>query len=140
LTRSAPAATRVAAGAAAIAVVGVAAIAAAVAMMITVFALVIVNVSHRGWRSARPSRPATLPLAASLPGLRLGPIRRIKDFCGGPAGADLSVNAHPEVDTARRIQLRPTDVIVRSASWALAAFALTVAAGGVMASSLRLDD
>lgn len=139
MTRSAPAASRVAVAATAIAVVGAAAIAAAVAMMFAVFAAVIVNASHRGWRSARPSRPATISLAASLPGLPLRPIRRLDDFGGGPAGVDLSVDAHPEVDTARRIQVRPTDEIVRSASWAVAAFAVTVAAGGVIGSSLRLD-
>jgi hypothetical protein len=127
-------------GVAAIAAAAVAAIAAAgVALMLAVFAVVIVNASHRGWRSARRSHPATLRWSASPPGLRLRPIRRFQDFSGGPGDVDLAVDADREDDAARRIQLRPTDVILRSTSWGIAVFAVTLAAGGVMASPLRLD-
>jgi hypothetical protein len=41
--------------------------------------------------------------------------------------------------TGARFQLRPTDEILRNASWGLVAFAVTLAAGGVAGSSLRLD-
>jgi hypothetical protein len=139
LTRSA-ATTGLVVGASAAVVVGAAAaIAAAVVLMIAVFAVVIVNASHRCWPSARWSYPATLRWSSSAPGLRLRPIRRVKDFGGEPGDVDPAVVAQPEVDPARRIQLRSTDVIVRSMSWGLAAFAATLAVGGVMASSLRLD-
>jgi hypothetical protein len=41
--------------------------------------------------------------------------------------------------TRARFQLRPTDEILRNTSWGLAAFAVTLTAGGVAGSSLRLD-
>lgn len=41
--------------------------------------------------------------------------------------------------THARFQLRPTDEILRNTSWGLAAFAVTLTAGGVAGSSLRLD-
>jgi len=41
--------------------------------------------------------------------------------------------------TGARFQLRPTDEILRNTSWGLAAFAVTLAVGGVAGSSLRLD-
>jgi hypothetical protein len=50
-----------------------------------------------------------------------------------PGAAWLAVGA------AGIAQLRPTDMNVRGASAAVASFAVTVAAGGVIASSLRLD-
>jgi hypothetical protein len=47
--------------------------------------------------------------------------------------------AHPSILTGTRLQLRPTDEILRNASWGLVAFAVTLAAGGIAGSSLRLD-
>jgi hypothetical protein len=41
--------------------------------------------------------------------------------------------------TGARLQLRPTDEILRNTSWGLLAFAVTLAVGGVAGSSLRLD-
>ena len=50
-----------------------------------------------------------------------------------------AIGARLSIIIRTRFQLRPTDEILRSTSWGLAAFAVTLAAGGVAGSSLRLD-
>jgi hypothetical protein len=49
------------------------------------------------------------------------------------------IGARLSIGTRARFQIRPTDEILHSTSWGLAAFAVTLAAGGVAGSSLRLD-
>jgi hypothetical protein len=50
-----------------------------------------------------------------------------------------AIDAPASIVTRARLQLRPTDSILQHTSWGLAAFAVTLAAGGLAASSLRLD-
>ena len=50
-----------------------------------------------------------------------------------------AIGPHPSIFTGARFQLRPADEILRNTSWGLVAFALTLAAGGLAGSSLRLD-
>ncbi len=50
-----------------------------------------------------------------------------------------AIGPHPSIFTGARFQLRPTDEILRNTSWGLVAFALTLAAGGLAGSSLRLN-
>ena len=50
-----------------------------------------------------------------------------------------AIGRHLPVFTGARLELRPTDEILRNTSWGLVAFAVTLAAGGLARSSLRLD-
>jgi hypothetical protein len=132
VTRSASAATRAVVGSAAI-------VAAGLAVVLAVVAAVIINARHRAWRSARQLDLASSRESASPAELPLRPIGLREALGGGPGDIDIAPDADPEIVRVRHIQLRPTDDIVRSASWGLAAFAATLATGGVVASSLRLD-
>jgi hypothetical protein len=50
-----------------------------------------------------------------------------------------AIGAGLAIATRARFQVRPTDEILQSTSWGLAAFAVTLSAGGIAGSSLRLD-